>query len=1333
MVALLQSILLLFYIRIAKGCTQLANNELVLVNKINETQSMDVQQLFIKQEQFQIVLVGNDSDINIQQYLYTHSNQKYSFNNIVSVKYLRSYRDYSAVNQYVLLNKFNDQYEIHTNSYQIEYNQRLPVFKLNFVISNQTCYDIEIMNRQTIIVDCFNESSNVFILQNETSKIQYFTQNSTQDFKIKRKIFAFQDKILIRVFYYDEDYKQSSIQFIQIGETIQSIFEIDDKYINERLNDTKVMIELQIVQVQVEQQIITILNKNQWVILINAQEFPLILIEQYFKINLELPVVFLAYHIQYQYFAFLTQQKIYIVNGDFETQENIKNKEEQSKIYFTEKSLILQNKEELNLLQFNLKNLEIIQIDSNSKLIMDQTQDEIIIFNEQESRRIIIRMNRQLYFKSNYLYQQVRQASLIQSINSSESCTLKIRYMTIALNSTEAIPTVMNQFNTILNSQIESYEVQRFIDGPNITFYNINKFNVNQVQFSINFEQLQQKTISGIISETSPQYIKIINVATTYLYFVQSSNLYVQFYYCVTDMICTYASQIFLEFNLSQVQHEFFIYGYIVFIVVKNNQQLDVWKVSESLIYQCTIYPDQDHQIIQFQYINQFLAVLYSNQLVVIYKIVDQCQKSQTFTTEYMSNFNISWNPTYIQTNDYHKLLYVQTGIQLLLISMQEKDIYPINIITLNYNKSITIFSFQDIIWIYYKDTTIIESFKITSLTYIQYQSTISLYNVIPNKFYHNQQASYVYFQNSQDSLGSIYVYCMECSSHNALLTTFQTKYKLLYPVSNLFIIADINHYFEVPKLIKYSIYYQDIDNPNYLIKVNTFLTVSSYDNKDQYKYLVNSTLVNPYTTITVNKTQLNLEELLTQGRPIGYCQSKYSWYTGQVVDITLKSAQLKLRKSMHLLEKEVCSSGLDIKEYISDSVLILHDDKIVKLNMTTKLQQIYFLDTNITYIKIISIYEELIFISSYTITPKFSYLIQIIQCDKDFKCLKKYDCLNQNADPKTIQVLYNLYFIISDISIDVYSFKDDRISYIHNFNYSQQGYFQAIISPEQNYFQIFSKQSNKITISMYQLKENQFLLIQQAEIDLLVVIQQTGFYIDPKTLFYRVLIKKSKAQQQLFTAELFCQSYKHSHYILQIQSICKITQNLYQCAINNYKILQILQGYGTWPSSQVRIYKDQYLFMNYYQTTTYISAVYSLQLSYVHPTNSSTLFSGAIQYQNVSVSQQAFFTQESQIYLLTNAINKELFALFEIHNTTKFCIYDHLRSEQIQITLKNNFHEKNDTIEINQNSDIDDNKSLQFIIWLVFGIVLVFLLGMLLFGCYVKYKKRQSENQLIL
>ncbi|CAD8102527.1 unnamed protein product [Paramecium sonneborni] len=1333
MITLFQSILLLFYVRIAECCTQIPNNELVLVNKINETQSMDIQNLFIKQEQSQILLIANDDDINIQQYLQTHSNKNNSFNNIVSVKYLRSYLDYSAVNQYVLLNKINDKYEIYTNSYQIEYNQRLPEFKQYFEISNQICQDIEIMDRYTLILDCYNQTSNVFIIQRESSQIQYFTQNQTKNLKIKRRIFAFQDNILIRVFYYDDEHQQSWIQFIQIDGTVQEILEIDDKYINQIFNDTKTIIQLQIVQVQIEQQIITILNNNQWVLSINAKEFPYILIKEYFNPELQFPVLQMAYHIQNQYFAFLTQQSIHIIRGNQTNTKKIDNSEKQYEIYFTQNSLIVYKEGQLSLLQFNLKNLSTILIDENSVLIMDQTLDEIITLNEQRSQRIIIRMHQSLYFKSNSLYQQIRQATLIQQVNILQSCVLKIQYMTIGLNSTEAIPTVINQFNSILNNQIESYEVQRFIDGPNIAFSGINQQRINQVQFSINFEQLQQKTISGIISEATPQYIKIVQVTNAYFYFIQSSNQFVEVYYCTSDMNCAFTIQVFFEFNLSLIYHEFFVYGIDVYIVVKNNQQLDVWKISETLIYQCTIYPDQDHYIIQFQYINKFLAVLYSNQLIIIYKVIDKCQKSQVLTTEFIQNFNIQWNPSYIQTNDYHQILYVQTAMQILLISIKENEIFPINIIPLSYNQTITIFSFQNIIWIYYKDTAVIESFRITSINNIQYQSTVSLYNVIPNRFYHNQYSQYVYFQNSQDSLGTIYVYCMECSSHNALLTTFSTKYKLFYPVSNLFIIADINHYFEITQNIKYSIYYQDIDNPNYLVKVNTFLIVSSYDSKEQYKYLVNSTLVNPYTSITVNKTELNLEELLTQNRPIGYCQSKYSWYTGQVVDITLKSAQLKLRKSMHLLEKQICSSGLDIKEYVSDSILILHDDKIVKLNMTTKAQQIYFLDTNLTYIKIISVYKELIFISSYTIVPKFSYAISIIQCDNNFQCLNNLDYLILNADPKSIQVLQNLFFIISDISIDVFSFQDDRITYIHNFNYSQQAYFQAIVSPELNYFQVYSKKSNLLIISLYQLKENHIIQIQQTQIDLLVVIQQIGYYIDPKTLFYRIIINKSKTQQQLFTVELFCQSYKHSHYILQIQSICKISQDSYQCDINNYKVLQILQGYGNWPSSQVRIYKEQYLLMNYYQTTTYISALYNLQLNYVHPTISSTLFSGAILYENISVSQQAFFTQESQIYLLTNVINKEFFALYEIHNTTKFCIYDHLRSEQIQITLKNNFHEKNDTIEVNQNSEYDENKSLKFIFWLVFGIIFVFLLGILLFGCYVKYKKRQAENQLIL
>ncbi|CAD8115206.1 unnamed protein product [Paramecium primaurelia] len=1331
MIAIFQSILLLLYVKITECCTQLPNNELVLVNKINETQSMNIQSLFIKQEQSQIFLTTNDSDIYVQQYMYNLSNSKNSFENIVNVKCLRSYKDFTAANQYVLLNKINDKYQIHTNSYQIQYNQRLPEFNQYFEITDHICHDIEILNRQTLIADCYNESNNVFILQRESSQIQYYIYNQTEDFKIKRRMFAFQDDLIIYVVYYDEEQQQSSIQFIQFGESVQTLLIIDDAYINNILIDTKTIIELQIIQVQVEKQIITILNKNQWVIQINAQEFPYIVIFDYFKLELQYPAVFFTYHVYNQSYVFLTQYEIHLMINGYITTKKIDNKDEQIQIYFTKNNLIQYNDGYLNLLQFNLKNISKFPLDENYKLILDQLSDEIIAINEQESIRIIIKSNRYLYFKSNSLYQQFKQASLIQQINILESCTLNIRYRTILWNSTEAIPTVMNQFNTILNNQIESYEVDRFIDGPNITISDINGLKVNQVQFSINFQQLQQKTISGILSDSTPQYIKVIPIATIYLYFIQSTNQYVQFYICIQDMNCAFTTQLYLEFNLSSTHHEFFINKQNIYIVVKNNQQLDVWKLNEQLIYQCTIYPDQDHQIIQFHYINEFLAVLYSNQLVVVYKVVDQCQRSQAFTSEFIQNFNIQWNPSYIETNENYNILYVQTEMQLLLIQVQEQEIFPINIIPLSYNKSIRIFSYQNIIWIYYKDTEVIESFIINSITFIEYQSTISLFNVIPNKFLHHQQSKYVYFQNSQDSLGTIYVYCMESSSHNALLTTFSTKYKILYSVSNLFIIADINNYFEIPQKIKYSIYYQDIDNPNYLVKVNTFLVISSYDNKEQYKYIINSTLVNPYTTITVNLTQLNIEELLNQNRPIGYCQSKYSWYTGQVVDIGLKSQQLKLRKSMHLLEKEICSSGLDIKEYIQDSVIILYQDKIVKLNMTTKIQQIYFLDTSLTYTKILLVYNELIFITSLKLIPIFNYQIIILNCDKDFKCINKYDGIILNSDPKIIKVLSNFLFIISEIQINIYTFKDDELLYVQDVNNSNLDQFQDVISLQQNYYQIYSKKSNEIIISMYQLKENIFILMQQIEVDLLDVIQQIGFYIDPKTIFQRIIIKHSKIQQQLFTAELFCQAYKHSHYILQIQYICKFSPII--CSINNYKILQIFQGYGNWPSKQAKLYKDQYLLMIYYQSTTFISAIYSLQLNYVHPTISSTLFSGAIQYQNVSVSQQAFFIQEFQIYLLTNSINREVFALYEIHNTTKFCIQDHQKSEKIIITLKNNFNEKNVTIDMNQNNDNKNNNTKKFIIWLIFGILLVFLFGMLLFGCYIKQKKKHVENQLFL
>ncbi|CAD8172939.1 unnamed protein product [Paramecium pentaurelia] len=1333
MIVIFESILLLFYVRIAECCTQLPNNELVLVNKINETQSMNVQKLFIKQEQSQILLIANDSDINIQKYMYIHSNKSNSFTDIIRVKCLRSYQDYTVTNQYALLNKINEKYQIHINSYQIENNQRLPEFNQYFEIIDYTCHDLEILDRYSLIADCYNDTKNVFIFIREQSQLQYYIQDQTKDLRIKTRMFAFQDDILIRVLYYDDYNKYSSIQFIQFGEIVTTQLIIDETYINNMINDTETVIQLQIVQVQIEQQMITILNKNQWIILINAKDYPFILIKEYFQFDLQYPIVYITYHIYNQCYALLTQYAIYVLQNNQTIYKEIDNQDQSFKIYFTQNSLIQYNNRQLSLLQFNLNILQTIPINENPKFIIDQTSDEIITISESDSQRIIIRNNLQLQFKSNTLYKQFRQATLIQQINILESCNLNIRYTTIELNSTEAIPTVMNQFNTILNSPIESYEVDRFIDGPNITISNINELKINQVLFSINFELLQQKTISGILSESTVQYINVIQVGTIYLYLIQTSNLYMELYYCLQGMNCAFTNQVYLEFNLSSINHEIFINTFNIYIVVKNNQQLDIWKISETLIYQCTIYPDQDHYILQFQYINSFLVVLYSNQLVVIYKIIDKCEKSQALTTEFIENYHIQWNPSYISINEQYNILYVQTGMQLLLIQIKEKEIYPINIIQLSYNRTITIFSYQDIIWIYYKDEAVIESFLINSITYIEYQKTISLYNVIPNKFFHHQQSKYVYFKNSQDSLGTIYIYSMVSSSHNALLTTFSTKYKILYSVSNLFIIADINNYFEIKEKIKYSIFYREIENPNYLVKVNTSLIISSYDNKEQLKYLINSTLVNPYTTITVNQTQLNLKELLNQGRPIGYCESKYFWYTGQVVDIELNSKQLKLRKSMHLLNREISSTGLDIKEYIQDSVLILYQDRIVKLNMTTKIQQIHYLNISISYSKIIQAFKDLIFISAYKYIPTFSYMIQVIKCDQNFNCSIYTDEISFNSDPKKIRVFQNLLFVISEYFINVYTFKDDKLQIIQNFNTSNSGYFQDIISPEQDYFQIYSNRDNQINITMYQFKENYLNFTQQSKIDLLDIIQQSGFNIDPKTLLQRIMIKNNKTQQQLFTVELFCQTYQHSHYILQIQSVCQYQVNSYFCNINNYKVLQILQGYGTWPSSQVKIYNDTYILMIYYQSTTFINAIYSIQLNYVHPIISPTLFSGAIQYQNISYSQQAFFTQEHQIYLLTNSINKEVFALYEVHNTSKFCIYDNLISEKILITLKNHFHQKNETIDVTKNNDIDDDKTTKLIIWFVFGIILALLLGILLFGCYIKYKKRQTQNQLIL
>ncbi|CAK84661.1 unnamed protein product (macronuclear) [Paramecium tetraurelia] len=1334
MIVIFESILLLFYVRIADCCTQLPNNELVLVNKINETQSMNVQKLFVKQEQSQILLIANDSDINVQKNMYIHSHSNYSFDDIISVKCLRSYKDYAATNQYALLNKINDKYQIHTNSYQIENNQRLPEFNQYFEITDYICHDLEMMDRYTLVADCYNESSNVFIIKKEQSELQYFIQNQTRDQRIKTKMFAFKDDLLVRVFYYDEDYKQSSIHFLQIGETVSTSLIIDEDYINDILSDTQTEIQLQLVQVEFEQQIITILNKNQWVIQINAKDYPNILIKDYFQLDQEYPAIFITYHVKNQIFAFLTQQAIYILRDESLTSiKEIDNKNQSFQIFFAQNCVIQYNNGELSLLSLNLKTLQTIRINGNHRLIIDQKLDEIIAITESESQRIIVRVNELLQFKSDTLYQQFRSASLVQQINILESCTLNIRYTTIELSSTQAIPTVMNQFNTILNSPIESYEVNRFIDGPNITISNIIELKANQVSFSINFEILQQKTISGILNEQAVQYVKVMKLTTQYLYLIQTTNLYIQFYYCVQSMNCYFSSQVYFEFNLSSTQHEMFQNNYNVYIVIKNNEQLDIWKVQDPLIYLCTIYPDQDHYILQFQYINQFLAVLYSNQLVVLYKVMDQCQKSQSLTTEFIEKYNIEWYPSYISTNEEYNVLYVQTKMQLLLIQIKEKEIYPINIIPLSQNRSVSIFSYSNIIWIYYKDTAVIESFIINSITYIECLRTISLYNLIPNKFFHHQQSKYVYFKNTQDSLGTIYIYSMETSSHNALLTTFSTRYKILYSVQNLFIIADINNYYEIPQKIKYSIYYQDIENPDYLVKVNASLIISSYDNKEQLIYQINSTLVNPYTTITVNQTQLNLLEFLDQGRPIGYCESKYSWYTGQVVDIELNSRQLKLQKSMHLLNREICSTGIDIKEYVSDSVLILYQDRIIKLNMTNQFQQIFYLDSSITYTKIIQALQDFIFITAYKLVPSFSYLLQVVKCDQNFICSNQLIEISSYSDPRKVKIFQNLLFLIFDQFIKVYSIKDDKLSIIQSIDNSQIYYFKDVISPQQDYFQIYSQQDNKINITTYYFKENNLNLIEHYKIDLLSAIQQSGFNIDPKTQFHRIIIKNSKTQQQLLTVELFCQSYQHSHYILQIQFICSLQNNLYLCPINNYKVVQILQGYGTWPTSYVKMYNDQYLLMIYYQSTTFINALYNLHLNYVQPTISPTLFSGAIQYQNITQQLSAFFTKGSQIYLLTNSIHQDVFALYEIHNTFKFCIYDHLTPEKILITLKNHFYQKNETIEVIQNNDVIDNKTTKLIIWFVFGIILAFLLGILLFGCYIKYKKRQAENQLIL
>ncbi|CAD8171994.1 unnamed protein product [Paramecium pentaurelia] len=1302
--------------QLSYGCSVWANDTFYITATPGEKVDIKLDEIF--------------RDKNIQQYTISPTSELYQLSNplsliqqsqynqiepreLIASKLYKSSGYLDITNQITILSKAQNKYFIEYSSLMFENTPDIDIVQQVNVKVDSICYDT-VQVDLLYIIECNNVDGDYFAILNK-DQVQYMTIINSQ--RQQRKLDQL-DKFILRNLYYSlELYQLQDNQLVLIST-------LNTELLRQLTKDDKFDLLIVDFKFHTNQQITILNQKGQFICLKYMNQQNQWELYEYLQTQTNLPYAY-DYSWKYLQLVIISDKIIYLRQISTWTQKDNLNFDPNNKVQLLQNYIIIQKLNSLQILNFNFKEIQSIDIQTQGFLNSYPAFDSFLFFDYQNFYAYTINQENQqiLRFQSNQLINEY-QLFKIQKQTPYKLCEIKCYYKVVDIATKDIYQQVQvsnsffkggllldeqqslqftqpfvgqnlkleftpNQFMTVQFSRSKKVEILYSGDPKDIIYRKIIP-EIGQTSF---IEQNNDLQITGYLCNLIEQQFQCKTFIQTHDFIkLQDSPLqtwFAQFYTYLAigkdknvDLYCNCNDQIqisllttlVMDGNIKEIKHSF---SYLLILV---DQELLVYQINNS------------KQRLVFRHLAEKVYTSANLDQVWIYS------KKTLYLFDISDNTKLLWF-TYLK--DYDDIEVGVSQNQFLLLAKRDN-------------------LYQGFVYDY-------QNLK---YAYILKQLDLSGYTELKLCLSCNSNSKFIYLEAQKNGNHVLLIYRLDQIAINSLFIEFTilANSQITSNEQNLFITNSqmlsqyiIQNQDSSSISIEIDQNYQQVKNCE-IIKLNG--KVSNSDKNQEIKDIPIS-LINRGINIFGIENELNFN-YEKDGNNSHCFDLGQSWYSGQAFEIDLQqqgNGDIKLQKTLIKQEQSIEYSQ-SIMEYDNNTLIQLISNKIIFISKQDFQIIEYQLDNQYQFINILYIQSNLIYLQA--IFNK-QYFIKLLQ-------FKDSQIILQNG-----QITYNYYIKKAFLNQDrfftwiynyaiAYDTKNDPTN-LNEFEVIQRvfpSFYPVSLEfkhvKDQIYYFFFISQSAQLEIAAYEIVKN----------------SQKNFFLDYHTA------DNLKLQGMFFPLDYTCSGMVMTEnqvvislnnsisYAFNYQIAC---QDNYLCQITQFSYKNSYQQYGSW--SLKNEYPSLFVSENILSIIYQSEKDHELLLYDLNDNSNKTGPISAIAYlksknlEDQKIVQSFVYNYKEQLHLLSSAEDKQKLQHYIIRRSPQICIEKQSISQNVNISLKNQNQEK--LVNLKLNIDQIKSDSSHFKIWIILVIVLVIVIVGISVIIYCQKKRRRLVKQNLL
>ncbi|CAD8089929.1 unnamed protein product [Paramecium sonneborni] len=1270
------------------SCSKIVSKKFYITSTVNEVIKIPLKQLFIDTNFDSITITPKTNEIQVAgplQLLEQFDIDGLSNTQTISFKMQKSTKSRNPIHMMTILRKSEEQYYFGLNSNLYSTIPLIEVIQPTFQKEKQ-CFDIAQIDI-LIITECNDEQEDFFSIYSIATGL--FTYLPISKFNQGLRKLDLIDNYLFRG---TEDKLEV---YSQQDGLIQHLSTLDSQKMQQLLQ--KESFQLQIINFQTHTDMqVSLLNKSGEIILIkfNNNLWELI---SYIQTQISDGYGY-DYDIYTNAYVIYSQTELY-----FKSQNNQQftiplTLNSQSQVYLQKDWIILFEDQSIILYSQKLEKIYTYQLeDSQFYISTNPYQNGFLLISNTQFKHFVINNEQSLQFSSLNIPIMDDYSSVIVSQNS--TCKVKVFYKVVEIQSKNIF--YQQESSGLISDSINLDDPQvKFLpvfQGSNLQYH----FQPNNI-IDLNVEKLKHFKIDEVLETQEIIYRKIFSQINSSLVQLiqQEKNLQLSGYICQqnndTNLTCqrNFKSKAFQKLTNSE-NEIWWINKDSLFLAIQKFYSVIIYCIqSEAQQFEELIELTQDEKV-QKIVTDGLHLFIQTEKSILIYKISRQNKAKYITKIQEVGQIYSS-----TAQND---LLFVETDDTLYIYSIEYEKITLIWFTEIRNDfveRNLLISSTHFVRFIRMKNEEFYSAdvYNIENLNNIYFEKKLDLdgqYKFDLSSIQINIKTNFIYVLAQKNSAKSqeIQIYKISEICLNSMFLKIDTVEAVQFSTtSNYFITTEVidnqqilkNYYINGDYFIQFQIK-QDYNQIEYSQKINLNFSVT---NNAQIKIIDNSPAFIINRGIKMFRTLESVNLTYHSDKVEIHCLSlNESWYSGQAFEINQIDGLDKLKYLKTLFQQvDILEVSPIIKEFNDKTIVQLWTHKIILFSKSDLSKSFeYQLDETYTFTNIFFIEKDHLYVEALMDNQVF---LRVIQCQKQICELLKEKLQLQDRPEKAYLHQQN-FFYIKNRHIKVFDINNQPLNVsqfllFDEFSVSDQALFVDMIHIKDNYYQFISA-THQGNVEFYtkQISKTQSYNLSQT-FDINFYLKMENLFLKPDSVCVGFFLTESQI------ILIFSNTASYSFLFINNCS----TDNT--CLVQQFELYRIFQQFGSWMISDqypIGYYSNEILSLIFRAETYSELFIYDLKNYKKNKKEPYTIIAHLTA--TYSPKKQGFYPIQSfvyqyddQLYLLSNAKNKNSLYLYLLDRTPQLCINSKEVNQIVKFALSNPYSTTQISLKISISDD---------------------------------------------